>query len=74
MRDRRSHAISTLNERQRLAVLLNKFENMSYEEIAETMELTPKAIKSLLSRARCNLKSVLEPYLERGEAVTAGEE
>jgi len=62
-------AISTLNERQRMAVLLNKFENMSYEEIAETMELTPKAIKSLLSRARCNLKLALEPYLERGEAV-----
>ncbi len=63
-------AIGTLNERQRMAVLLNKFENMSYEEIAETMELTPKAIKSLLSRARGNLRAVLEPYLERGTAVS----
>lgn len=62
-------AIGTLNDRQRMAVLLNKFENMSYEEIAETMELTPKAIKSLLSRARGNLRTVLEPYLERGTAV-----
>ncbi len=62
-------AIGTLNDRQRMAVLLNKFENMSYDEIAETMELTPKAIKSLLSRARGNLRTVLEPYLERGAAV-----
>jgi RNA polymerase sigma-70 factor (ECF subfamily) len=70
-------AIGTLNERQRLAVLLSKFENMSYEDIAETMEMTPQAIKSLLSRARGNLRAVLEPYLERGElrkvkAVTVG--
>jgi len=60
-------AIGTLNERQRLAVLLSKFESMSYEDIAQTMEMTPQAIKSLLSRARGNLRSVLEPYLERGE-------
>jgi RNA polymerase sigma-70 factor, ECF subfamily len=60
-------AIGTLNERQRLAVLLSKFENMSYEDIAETMQMTPQAIKSLLSRARGNLRAVLEPYLERGE-------
>jgi RNA polymerase sigma-70 factor (ECF subfamily) len=64
-------AISQLNERQRMAVLLNKFENMSYEEIAATMQMTTKAIKSLLSRARCNLKEVLSPYLERGEAVAS---
>jgi RNA polymerase sigma-70 factor (ECF subfamily) len=69
-------AIGTLNERQRLAVLLSKFENMSYEDIAETMQMTPQAIKSLLSRARGNLRAVLEPYLERGELrkVKAGAE
>jgi RNA polymerase sigma-70 factor, ECF subfamily len=61
-------AIGTLNERQRLAVLLCKFESMSYEEIAETMDMTPQAIKSLLSRARANLRDVLEPYLQSGAA------
>ena len=40
---------------------------MSYAEIAESMELTPQAIKSLLSRARVNLREVLEPYLDHGE-------
>ena len=34
MRDVVREAIGTLNERQRLAVLLSKFENMSYEDIA----------------------------------------
>jgi RNA polymerase sigma-70 factor, ECF subfamily len=71
MRDVVREAIGTLNERQRLAVLLSKFENMSYEDIAETMQMTPQAIKSLLSRARGNLRLVLEPYLDRGERKSA---
>ncbi len=73
MREVVREAIGTLNERQRMAVLLSKFENMSYEDIAETMQMTPQAIKSLLSRARGNLRSVLEPYLERGDRNTPKE-
>jgi RNA polymerase sigma-70 factor, ECF subfamily len=64
-------AIEALNERQRMAVLLSKFENMSYADIAETMDMSQEAIKSLLSRARLNLKEVLEPYLERGDRPAA---
>ncbi len=56
-------ALAGLNERQRLAVVLNKFEDMSYEEIAEVMGLTTKAVKSLLSRARENLRQTLTPYV-----------
>ncbi len=63
-------AIAALGERQRMAVLLNKFEHLGYEEIAEVMELTPSAVKSLLSRARANLRDVLEPYLQEGIRVT----
>ncbi len=59
-------AMQTLNERQRTAVYLSKFEGMGYEEIGETMDLTAKAVKSLLSRARANLRDVLKPYLEQG--------
>jgi RNA polymerase sigma-70 factor (ECF subfamily) len=59
-------AMESLSERQRLAVLLNKFEGMSYADIAKAMELSPQAIKSLLSRARENLRQILEPYLEDG--------
>ncbi|MBI2823295.1 MAG: sigma-70 family RNA polymerase sigma factor [Planctomycetia bacterium] len=70
MRDIVRMAIESLNERQRMAVLLSKFENMSYADIAETMDMSPEAIKSLLSRARVNLKEVLQPYLERGDRPT----
>jgi RNA polymerase sigma-70 factor (ECF subfamily) len=58
-------AVQSLNERQRTAVLLSKFEGMSYAEIAETMEMSVQAIKSLLSRARGNLRDVLEPYFDQ---------
>ncbi len=60
-------AVGTLNERQRLAVLLNKFEHLSYDEIAEVMQLSAPAVKSLLSRARANLRDLLEPYLLDGQ-------
>jgi RNA polymerase sigma-70 factor (ECF subfamily) len=56
-------ALDTLNERQRVAVVLNKFEDMNYAEIAEVMELTTKAVKSLLSRARENLRIALKDYI-----------
>jgi RNA polymerase sigma-70 factor (ECF subfamily) len=59
-------SLEALNERQRMAVLLSKFENMSYTEIGEVMGLSPQAVKSLLSRARVALKEVLEPYFETG--------
>ncbi len=70
MRDVVRQAISKLPQRQRMAVLLCKFEDMSYPEIAETMGMSAKAIKSLLSRARHNLRQILEPYLETGERPT----
>lgn len=59
-------AIQSLNERQRMAVLLSKFEEMSYNDIAQAMGLSVQAIKSLLSRARANLKVALKPYLQEG--------
>src|SRR6516164_4149478 len=56
-------ALDGLNERQRLAVLLNKFEDMGYAEIAEVMGLTTKGVKSLLCRARVNLRAALQDYI-----------
>jgi len=68
-------ALEDLNERQRVAVLLNKFEEMSYAEIADVMGLTTKAVKSLLSRARTNLREALQSYIYMdGEQVSAVEE
>jgi RNA polymerase sigma-70 factor (ECF subfamily) len=58
-------AVAGLQERQRLAVLLNKFEDMSYLQIAEVMGMTEKGVKSLLARARSNLRDTLGPLLDR---------
>ena len=59
-------AVSALSERQRMALMLSRFENMSYVEIGETMGLSTKAVKSLLSRARVNLRDLLQPYIDAG--------
>ena len=62
-------AIESLGERQRVAVMLAKFEHLGYAEIGEVMGIQPQAVKSLLARAREKLRVTLGPYLERGEAV-----
>ncbi len=67
-------ALAGLSERQRAAVVLNKFEDMNYAEIAEIMGLTNKAVKSLLSRARMNLRTALAGYVYMdGQPVPDGE-
>jgi RNA polymerase sigma-70 factor (ECF subfamily) len=62
-------AIEALNERQRMAVLLNRFEGMSYAEIADVMQLSPQAVKSLLCRAHLQLRNLLQKYVQKGIAV-----
>lgn len=57
-------AIEALNERQRMALLLHKFEGMNYAEIGVVMVMTPEAVKSLLSRARDALRTSLENYIK----------
>ena len=60
-------ALAELNERQRMAVILNKFEDMSYQEIADIMAISTKAVKSLLSRARTQLRDLLKGYVTMEE-------
>lgn len=55
--------VEGLPERQRLAILLNKYEGLSYEDTAAAMELSIPAVKSLLTRARMNVKERILPYL-----------
>ena len=54
-------ALQKLPERQRLALVLCHYEEMSMAEAAGVMEATPEAIESLLSRARRSLRRILEP-------------
>jgi RNA polymerase sigma-70 factor, ECF subfamily len=64
------HAVESLSDRQRMAVLLAKFEHMSYVDIGTVMDMSPQAVKSLLSRARTNLKETLQPYIDRGAPIS----
>jgi RNA polymerase sigma-70 factor (ECF subfamily) len=59
-------AIAGLGDNQRMAVLLAKFEDCSYDEIAAAMGLSVPAVKSLLHRAREQLREALEPYEREG--------
>lgn len=56
-------AIEALPEKQRLAVVLRRYEEMPYEEIGAVLAMSVPAVKSLLFRARTQLKESLEKYL-----------
>jgi RNA polymerase sigma-70 factor (ECF subfamily) len=59
-------AIAALPEKQRTALLLCKEEELSYDDMAEILECSLSATKSLIHRARETLKQRLKPYLESG--------
>jgi RNA polymerase sigma-70 factor (ECF subfamily) len=56
-------AIMQLPESQRMALVLRRYEQLSYEEIAEVLYLSVPAVKSVLFRARTELRSRLNKYL-----------
>ena len=57
-------AIDSLPEAQRMAVILRRYQDVSYEEIATILKLTVPAVKSVLFRARTELRERLKAYLE----------
>src|SRR5437899_3156769 len=56
-------AIMHLPETQRMAMVLRRYEQLSYEQIAEVLDLSVPAVKSVLFRARTELRSRLSKYL-----------
>lgn len=57
------NAINSLPKRQKMAFVLNKYQNFSYQEISDIMELSLSSIESLLFRAKKNLqKKLLNTY------------
>ena len=66
-------AISSLPEKQRAAVLLHKYEEMDYAEIAKILECSESALKSLLFRAYETLRVQLAPLVAQPAARRAGE-
>ncbi len=55
--------VEALPERQRMAVLMHKYQNMDYKEIAAVLKLSESATKSLLFRAYESLRESLKQYL-----------
>ena len=57
-------AVSGLAGRQRPAVELHQFHDFTYAEVARKLDMTPKAAKSLLYRARNQLRHHLTRFME----------
>ena len=57
-------AIQSLPEKQRLAVSLRRYDDMPYEQICDILGMSLSAVKSLLFRARGDLKEKLAGYLD----------
>ncbi len=62
-----AEAVAELPENQRTAILLCQQDELSYEEIAEILDCSLSATKSLIHRGRETLKEKLKPYLKTGE-------
>ena len=56
-------AIASLPENQRAAIVLQRYEGLSYQEIAEVLKTSVPAVESLLSRAKESLKSRLSAFI-----------
>ena len=62
-RDQIRRAVEELPEKQRLAVLLHKYQELDYAEIADILDCSESALKSLLFRAYETLRVRLKPLL-----------
>jgi RNA polymerase sigma-70 factor, ECF subfamily len=66
-------AVASLPEKQRVAVLLHKYEEMDYGEIAKILDCSESALKSLLFRAYETLRVQLAPLVAQPVVHRAGE-
>jgi RNA polymerase sigma-70 factor, ECF subfamily len=55
--------VQKLPERQRIAVLMHKYQQMDYKQIAEVLKLSESATKSLLFRAYETLREQLKSFI-----------
>jgi RNA polymerase sigma-70 factor (ECF subfamily) len=53
-------ALSALGASQRMALILRHYEELSYAQIGEAMDLSPKAVERLLARGRLALREAME--------------
>jgi RNA polymerase sigma-70 factor, ECF subfamily len=65
-------AVARLPEEQRAVFVLRVHEDLTYDEIAQTLGLAPGTVMSRLARAREKLRVALRPYLGRGGRAAGG--
>lgn len=60
-----TYALDDLPEKQRTAFVLNKYEELSYEEVADVMQISLSSVQSLIFRAKKKLQESLKDYFEK---------
>jgi RNA polymerase sigma-70 factor (ECF subfamily) len=66
LRDLLKRALAALPEKQRVAFILNKYQELSYAETADVMRTSEKAVKSLIHRAKEALAERLAALVPEG--------
>ena len=56
-------AVNQLSEEQREVIILNKYQGLTYIEIADIIGVTPESVKQRAYRAHLRLREILEPIL-----------
>lgn len=59
-------AIRSLPRNEKVALVLRRYEDLSYREIAEVMDCTEAAVKTYIHRGKLHLRDRLLPYLRKG--------
>ncbi|MEO0108655.1 MAG: sigma factor-like helix-turn-helix DNA-binding protein, partial [candidate division WOR-3 bacterium] len=60
-------ALASLPDEQRMAIVLSRYEGLSYREAAAAMGRSVQAFATLLFRAKETLRAKLGPAIRRGE-------
>ena len=66
-----SKAMARLSEKHRAIIVLREIEGLSYEEMAEVLEISKGTVMSRLFHARKNLQTLMQPYVDAGDDVPA---
>ena len=66
-----SKAMARLSEKHRAIIVLREIEGLSYEEMAEVLDISKGTVMSRLFHARKNLQTLMQPYVDAGDDVPA---
>jgi RNA polymerase sigma-70 factor (ECF subfamily) len=66
-----TQAMTKLTEKHRAIIVLREIEGLSYEEMADVLQISKGTVMSRLFHARRNLAALIEPYLKEGQGALA---